>query len=223
VGFKREEAQIFDTWYTLGMRGTGSADIAVQDLFVPERRSVALTAFDNPGSAYRGPLYRFGAWIDALRIASTVLGIAGAALEALVQLAASKTPNFTQTTLADRSTAQDGVARARAQLDAARSYIRTTVLDAWDFVRSEGSPRITVAEGVPLGLAGSFGVQAAVQVVDRVYELAGTTAIREEHPIQQYFRDVQTLRQHAIASANRFESLGKILLGRQSDWGFYYT
>ena len=90
-------------------------------------------------------------------------------------------------------------------------------------MQSNGSPRITVAEGVPLGLAGSFGMQSAVQAVDRVYELAGTTAIRDEQPFQRYFRDVQTLRQHAIASANRFQSLGQILLGRQSDWGFYYT
>ncbi|MGD9894645.1 MAG: acyl-CoA dehydrogenase family protein, partial [Dehalococcoidia bacterium] len=223
VAFKRDEAAIFDTWHTLGMRGTGSADFAVQDLFVPARRAVALVAFDHPGRAYRGPLYRFGAWIDALRIASTALGIAGAALDALVELAATKTPNFTQTTLADRTNVQDGVARARAQIDAARSYIQTTVSDAWQFVQRTSSPRITVAEGVPLGLAGSFGMQSAVQAVDRVYELAGTTAIRDEQPFQRYFRDVQTLRQHAIASANRFESLGKILLGRQSDWGFYYT
>jgi indole-3-acetate monooxygenase len=223
VVFKREEAEIFDTWHTLGMRGTGSTDFGVQNLFVPERRSVVIAAFDHPGSAFRGPLYRFGVWIDPLRIASTVLGIARAALDAFVDLAAAKTPNFTQTALADRSTVQDGVARARAQIDAAHSYIHTTVSDAWQFVHRDGSPRITVNEGVPLGLAGSFGVQSAVQAVDRVYELAGTTAIREEHPFQQYFRDVQTLRQHAIASVNRFESLGKILLGRQSDWGFYYT
>jgi hypothetical protein len=59
--------------------------------------------------------------------------------------------------------------------------------------------------------------------MDRIYEMAGSTAFREEHPFQQYFRDVQTLRQHAIASAARFESLGKVMLGRQSDWIFYYV
>jgi alkylation response protein AidB-like acyl-CoA dehydrogenase len=96
------------------------------------------------------------------------------------------------------------------------------VSDAWEFVQREGSPRITVAEGAPLDLAASFGMRSAVQAVDLVHETAGTTTIREEHPFQQYFRDVHGLSHHAIASSNRFESFGKIVLGRQSDWVFYY-
>src|SRR5215213_9287723 len=39
VFFKAEEVQILDTWYSTGMRGTGSADFAVEDVFVPERRT----------------------------------------------------------------------------------------------------------------------------------------------------------------------------------------
>jgi alkylation response protein AidB-like acyl-CoA dehydrogenase len=73
-----------------------------------------------------------------------------------------------------------------------------------------------------MGLAGSFGVELAVQAVDTLQGLAGTTGIRAEHPFQQYFRDVHTLNQHALASAARFESLGQLILGRQSDWPFYY-
>lgn len=221
VFFPRGEAEILDTWHTLGMRGTGSADFRVNDVFVPEHLSFMLGPFDKPGTAYTGPLYRIGVWIDALRIAITVLGIAGAAVDDFVGLAGAKVPSFFQTALADRSRVQDGVARARAQVEAARSYIYSTVREAWQYVQS--GPRITVNEGVPLGLAASFGVHSAVQAMDIVYELAGTTAIREEHPFQQRFRDVQTLRQHAIASVNRFESLGKIMLGRQSDWAFYYV
>lgn len=221
VLFRRDEAEILDTWHTLGMRGTGSADFRVRDLFVPEHCTFVLGPFDHIGSAFSGPLYRMGVWIDPLRIAMTVLGITGAAVDAFVDLAAAKVPSFMQTALADRPRVQDGIARARAQVDAARSYILSTAADAWQFVQ-EGS-RITINEGVPLGLAASFGMQSAVQAMDIVYEMAGTTAIREEHPFQQYFRDVQTLRQHAIASTNRFESLGKVMLGRQSDWVFYYV
>lgn len=220
VFFRREEAQILDTWHTLGMRGTGSADFAVRDVFVPERRSFVLGPFDHPGRAFTGPLYRFGLWLDPARIAITALGIARAALDAFLDLAITKIPTLTQTTLADRSGVQDGVARSRALIDAARSYIYATVGEAWQFVQS--GARITIAEGVPLGLAGSFGMQAAVQAVDMVYSMAGSTAFREEHPFQQRFRDVHTLSQHAIASAARFESLGKVMLGRQSDWLLYY-
>jgi alkylation response protein AidB-like acyl-CoA dehydrogenase len=221
VHFRRDEAEILDTWHTLGMRGTGSADFRATDVFVPERRGFVLGPLDHPGRAYAGPLYRLGTWIDPSRIAITALGVARAALDAFMDLAVAKTPTLMQTALADRSSVQDGVARARALIDAGRSYIHTTVSDAWQFV--QGGPRITVAEGVPLGLAGSFGMRAAVQAVDLVYDMAGSTAFRQEHPLQQYFRDVHTLSQHAITSAARFESLGKVMLGRQSDWALYYV
>jgi alkylation response protein AidB-like acyl-CoA dehydrogenase len=58
--------------------------------------------------------------------------------------------------------------------------------------------------------------------VDVLQGLAGTTGFRVEHPFQQYFRDLHTLNQHALASAARFESLGKLILGRPSDWAFHY-
>jgi alkylation response protein AidB-like acyl-CoA dehydrogenase len=221
VFFRRDEAEILDTWHTMGMRGTGSADFAAKDVFVPERRSFVLGPFDHPGSAFTGPLYRFGIWLDPARIALTGLGIARAALDAFMELAATKTPTLMQTALADRSSVQDGVARARALIDAARGYAYATLSDGWQFV--QGGTRITIAEGVPLGLAGTFGMQAAVQAVDLIYNMAGSTAFREEHPFQQCFRDVRTLGQHAIASAARFESLGKVMLGRQSDWLLYYV
>ncbi len=221
VFFRRAEAEILDTWHTLGMRGTGSADFVARDVFVPARRGFVLGPLNQPGSAFTGPLYRFGFWLDPVRIALTSLGIARAALDAFMDLALTKTPTLSQMTLADRSSVQDAVARARALIDAARSYAYATLSDAWGLV--QGGARITIAEGMPLGLAGSFGMQAAVQAVDLIYTVAGSTAFREEHPFQQYFRDVHTLSQHAVASAARFESLGKVMLGRQSDWPLYYV
>jgi alkylation response protein AidB-like acyl-CoA dehydrogenase len=58
VFFPRESATILDTWHTLGMRGTGSADIAVTDLFVPEHRTVPVAPLRDPPPGFEGPLYR---------------------------------------------------------------------------------------------------------------------------------------------------------------------
>jgi len=55
-----------------------------------------------------------------------------------------------------------------------------------------------------------------------VHRCAGTNAIRTESRFQQYFRDVHTISQHAFLSSARFESIGKLLLDRDSDWPFYY-
>ena len=74
---------------------------------------------------------------------------------------------------------------------------------------------------VHIGLAASFALEAAVQAVDLLYSSAGTTAFRDESPLQKRFRNLQTLRQNAIASWSRYESLGKMILGRPSDWPFH--
>ena len=57
------EAEIVDTWHTLGMRGTGSHDIKLTEVFIPERRTFIMRPFDHPGSAFRGPLYAFRLWL----------------------------------------------------------------------------------------------------------------------------------------------------------------
>ena len=168
---------------------------------------------------FASPLYRMGLIIDAVRIAQVGVGIAQGALEEFIELAAAKTPAYTATLTADRATVQERVARAQALIQAGRHTLRATVADAWESVQD--GPRITGPTCVPMGLAASFALDAAVQAVDLLYASGGTTAFRDESPLQKRFRDLQTLRQNAIASWSRYESLGKLILGRQSDWAFH--
>ena len=105
-------------------------------------------------------------------------------------------------------------------IDAGRHYLYGAFGEAWEYVQS--GRRIGLEQGIPLALAGSFAVDSACIAVDLVHASAGTTAIRNEYRFQQYFRDVHTASQHAFGSISRFESIGKLMLGRQSDWGFYY-
>jgi alkylation response protein AidB-like acyl-CoA dehydrogenase len=187
---------------------------------VPAHRTAVLGPHDHPASAYTGPLYRFGLWLGITQIPATALGIARAALDDLLKLAAAKTPNFNRSVLADQPVVRDRVARARALIDAGRATLYAAVDDAWRFVQEGG--RITGDACIPLGLAASFAMEAATQAVDLVHAVAGTTAIREEYPFERHFRDVHTLSQHALSSSARFESLGTIMLGRRSDWALYY-
>jgi alkylation response protein AidB-like acyl-CoA dehydrogenase len=212
------EVEIVENWNTLGMRGTGSHDLRLTDVFVPERRT-AHVDLDHPGTAYQGPLYRMGLWLDGVRIAITGLGVARAALEAFTDFAQSKTPTGGQSVLADHAVVRDQVARARAMIEAGRATVYQSVTDGWEYV--QGGARVTAAEGVSIGLAASFGVDLAVQAVDTLQGLAGTSGFREEQPFQRYFRDLHTLNQHAFASAARYASLGALILGRPSDWPFY--
>lgn len=221
VFFRADQAEVLDNWQAMGMRGTGSHDFRVQDIFVPNHRAWAMGPWEIKNPAYAGPLYRMAAWAIAPWQASVTLGIARAAIDGLLELAgAGKTPSYTMTSIADRQVVQDRVARARAVVDAARSYIQVTATAALEFVQT--APKLDMEHGLPLALAGSFGIEASAQAVDLVHACAGTSAIRGERPFEKYFRDVHTLTQHAFSSPSRFESIGKLLLGRETDWGFYY-
>lgn len=218
--FPTTEAEIIDTWHTLGMRGTGSHDFKLTDAFVPERRAYIMAPFDHPGSAFRGPLYGFRLWLAGPPIASVALGIARAALEDMLVLAGRKTASYTQVALGDRPTIQDRLARAKAMVDAARSYLYRTLDDTWTYL-ARGA-KITPDQGIPVQLAASHAIESAVKAVDLLHTCAGTTGIRNEHRFQQHLRDIHTVSQHAFGSAERFESIGKLLLGKTSDWGFFY-
>ena len=70
-------------------------------------------------------------------------------------------------------------------------------------------------------LATTHANLAAARAVDLVHAVAGTSAIRNEYRFQRYFRDVHTMTQHAFTSASRYESVGALMLGVESDWPFF--
>jgi hypothetical protein len=70
-------------------------------------------------------------------------------------------------------------------------------------------------------LATTHAIVCAAKAVELVHAAAGTSSIRNEYQFQKYFRDVHTITQHAFASASRYESVGALMLGAESDWGFF--
>jgi indole-3-acetate monooxygenase len=208
-----------DTWHSLGLRATGSTNFGVDKLLVPRDRSYVLGPWESTEGSFAAPLYRMGLIIDAVRIAQVGVGIAQGALDDFIDLATSKVPAYTVRLTADRETVQERVARAQALIQAAREALRATVREGWAAVQA--GPRITGHRCLPMGLAAAFALDASVQAVDLLYESAGSTAFREECPLQRRFRDLQTLRQNAVTSWSRYESLGKLILGRPDDWPFH--
>jgi indole-3-acetate monooxygenase len=214
-----KDAVIVDTWRTLGMRGTGSHDVLMTDVFVPSRRTALLAPYDKPGSAYQGPLYKLTAWTAISVVATVPLGIARAAIDDLVQLAARKTPSYLATPLRDRSTVQALIGEAEATLGAARAYIYEALREVWD--KALQGRVIDMPGKMKLQLAATHAVTNAARVVDLAHAAAGTTGIRDEHRFQRHFRDVHTITQHAYTSAGRYESGGQYFLGVPIEWPFY--
>jgi alkylation response protein AidB-like acyl-CoA dehydrogenase len=214
-----DKATILDTWHTLGMRGTGSDDVVVSDQFIPERHTALWLPLEKPGTAYQGPLYRLTIWVPIALLAPPALGIARAAIDGLIELARIKTPSFTASSLGRRQVVQRQVAEAEATLGAGRAYLYDTFQENWAVVVRGGE--ITVDRKLKMQLAASHAVICAAKAVDLVHAAAGASSIRNEYKLQQYFRDVHTITQHAFVSASRYESVGAVMLGAESDWGFF--
>jgi alkylation response protein AidB-like acyl-CoA dehydrogenase len=214
-----EKAKILDTWHTLGMRGTGSDDVVVSDLFIAERYTAPMEPLEKPGPAYQGPLYRLTVWVPIALLVPPALGIARAAIDELIELAGAKTPSFTGSALGQRQVVQRQVAEAEATLGAGRAYLYETYRDSWE-AAVQGS-QITLDQKRQMQLAMCQGVACAARAVDLVCAAAGTSSIRNEHTLQRHFRDVHTITHHAFVSASRYESAGMLMLGLESDWGFF--
>ncbi len=213
------QVTILDTWHTLGMRGTGSQDVVVSDIFVPERHTALLAPLEQPGMTYRGPLYRLALWVAVAFLACSALGIARAAIDDLIALARTKTPSYTSAGLSQRQVVQRQVAKAEATLGAGRAYLYTTFQETWD--AAVRGAQIPLDQKLHIQLAASHAIVCAAKAVELVHAAAGTSSIRNEYQFQRYFRDVHTITQHAFASASRYESVGARMLGMESDWGFF--
>ena len=214
-----DKAKIVDTWHTLGMRGTGSHDVAVENVFIPECYTALLAPLEKPGKGFEGPLYRIGVWLGTSSLAAPALGIARAAVDELVRVARIKTPSYSASTLARSQIVQRQVAQAEATLGAGRAYLFETFRESYA-AAARGEP-ITQEHKINMQLAASHAVACAAQAVDLVHAAAGASAIRNEYKFQRWFRDVHTITQHAFCCASRYESAGALMLGAETDWGFF--
>ena len=207
----RDEVELVDTWHTSGMRGTFSADVQIDDAFVPARRIAHLKRWIERAPAFAGPLYGTCPWLAAQGEAVVSLGIAGAAIDKLVDLSLRKTPGYGRTPLHAREMAQHHAARASALLDASRVFLHDTIAQAYADAQRDGW--FSNATRLRCQLAACFAAESCAEAVDLVCQAAGTSAGRSEHGIERHHRDVHFLAKHASKSYARYEDVGKILFG----------
>ncbi len=212
------EAQIITTWDPMGMRGTGSNDIAANDVFIPTDRAPLFRPFSiDPGPSFSGPLYKLGIMPTILGNAVVALGIARRAIDESIGLLQTKTPAHFQTQPAQRTTVQMHLGRAEATLSAARAYFYDSLAAAWEV--AEAGNTIGTEERKHLQLAAAYAAESAAKAVDYIHASVGGNGVLEaQHSFARHFRDVHTITQHALCSATRFESMGQVMLGMKTDW-----
>jgi indole-3-acetate monooxygenase len=217
VYFPREGCEIIDTWDVMGMRGTGSNDISVTDVYVPKSRTFPMVPDFEPGSHYQGPLYRLPlAGVLATGIPTPMLGVARRALDEVTDLARTKTPVASSSPLKERASAQVQLGRAEAILRSGRLLLLDGLSGAWR--RCVDGETHSLEQKADLLLAMAHAMSGAVQAVELACSIAGTTAFRATSPLERCFRDVQTMRHHVWASEQRYGTFGQVRLGVPPDF-----
>lgn len=215
VLFPRAAFTVHDAWDVAGLRATGSDDIELDGARAPAVRSASLI---TQAPLVDAPLYAFPPFgLLALSIASVALGIAGAALGDLVDLAGGKTPTGSTRPLAARPDTQARVARGRAAVDAAAALIAAAVGDAWEAARA-GDP-IGVERRAALRRAATHATETAAAVTSDMYALGGGTSVYASSPLQRRHRDVHVATQHALIAPATWELTGRLALGLETDAG----
>jgi len=217
IFLRAQDCEIIDTWNAMGMRGSGSDDIQVNDAYVPSTRTLLMVADFEPGSHYQGPLYRFPAMgIVCIAIAPLTLAIARSAIDEVKAVAQGKTPFAATKLLREKSFAQSAIAQAEAALRSGRSLLYATLEEAWK--KALAGEKLSLEGRADLLLAATNASQSSARAVELMYSVSGATAIYKRSPLERHFRDMEVLKQHGFASQSRWETVGQVYLGLEPDF-----
>ncbi|MEQ9639898.1 MAG: acyl-CoA dehydrogenase family protein [Alphaproteobacteria bacterium] len=206
--FPVEQAEILDTWDTIGLRGTGSDSYDLHDVFVPE--TFSSTREDLSLRKEPAPLYAF-TWsgLYAVGVAACATGMARGMLAALIELAKTKTPRGLSR-LAESPSLQHQIARSEARLGSAEAFVVATLQD----VRTRCGPvdAVEVPDRAAVRLACTHAIHSAIEIADFAYKQAGIDAIYPASVFQRRFRDIHTLSQQIQSRDAHYEAVGRVLL-----------
>jgi len=211
--YPKSIARIIDTWDVSGLRGTGSHDIEVADLFVPEERT--FSALDLRARV-TGPMNRMhGFDLAGCGFCCVGLGVARAAIDEFVELAQVKVPRSSTELLRDRAIVQAKIGEAEAVLRSGRALLFDVVEDMWETVLA--ARPITERQRADLRLAMTHAAQSAGTATHMVCAAAGTTSIFTKSPLERYARDAEVVTRHNQLQFVNYEAVGRTVLGLESN------
>ncbi|NUT52013.1 MAG: acyl-CoA dehydrogenase [Saccharothrix sp.] len=203
-----EEVETADTWHTTGLRGSGSRDYAITDVFVPEDHSFS---FGTPLSR-SGPLAAPDAFVR--NMPGVPLGLARAALDYAREHAMGRVDGMTGERWSDDYRVQVTIGEAEMDFQAARHAVYGSLDRQWELLASGRSPdELTPDERIATVLPRTNAFRAARRIVTALYDLLATTSIYQPSPMDRWLRDATTMCQHVIVQDRVVQSAGAHLLG----------
>ncbi|WP_103351691.1 3-hydroxy-9,10-secoandrosta-1,3,5(10)-triene-9,17-dione monooxygenase oxygenase subunit [Amycolatopsis sp. CA-128772] len=198
---------IVDVWDTIGLRGTGSNDIVVEDVFVPQHRALSFIATSKckvPGQAVNpGPLYRlpYGS-VHPTTITAPIIGMAQGAYDAHVEHQRKRV----RAAYAGEQSKEDPFAKVRiaeaaSEIDAAWLQLTRNIEELYELAKRE--ERLPADLRLRVRRDQVRGTERAISAIDRLFENSGGRAIQRGTPIQRFWRDAHAGRVHAANDAER--------------------
>ncbi|MGD1208853.1 acyl-CoA dehydrogenase [Mycobacterium seoulense] len=196
-----DQVEVADTWHTAGMRGTGSHDVIVTDVLVPDHRMVSVAdiyAGTAPGAqAHDAPTYRWP-MVPALALVASmpVLGAAERVTELFAERLGGRVLAYSGVAQKDQPAAQIRLASARVRLRGLRALVDETAGGIEDLVvRGERVSRSVRAEA---RLAAAHTVHESKAVIADLVEASGASAQFLSNPLQRFKRDVDIAAGHVV-------------------------
>lgn len=196
---KQDDYRIIDAWNAMGLRGTGSNDVEVKDVFVPEHMTLAVKdvaggptpgSAVNPGVLYTLPVFALFPYV----LSGSALGNAQACVDDYVDIARHRASTYNRAKLGDLQTTQIKVAEASAKVDAARLIMRRTCIDAMDDARRGRVP--AMAEKTKYRRDGAYAVNLCTEAVELLFSASGARGLYTSGALQRQFRDAHAINAH---------------------------
>ena len=210
-----KQAKIEMTWDTVGLKGTGSHDLVIEDVVVPDTWTfVRGEASKRPETFFKYP---------ALSLATQVLtvvgiGVAAAALEEFRLLAPNKASITGGSEIGLRPVTQYEFAQANAEFQAARAWFYQSIQQVWQSV--SGGDQATTAQMSSMRLSCTHATRVAAQVCRKMQMLAGMTAIYNHNPFSRFVNDCNVITQHAFMGDSTLQNAAAVSFGLQPTTGY---
>ena len=217
----RTDYKILDTWSATGLRGTGSNDVEVNDAFVAEPMTLAVSNLDggptpgsaiNPNALYTLPVFSLFPYV----LSGVAVGNAQACLDDYVEVARHRASTYNRTKLGDLQSTQIKIAEASAKIDAARLIMRSTCIEAMADARRGHFPDI--AAKTKTRRDGAFAVNLCTEAVSLLFAASGARGLFTSAALQRQFRDAHAINSHLAFNFDAAgTNFGRVALGLPSE------
>src|SRR5882724_6804816 len=217
----KRDYKIVDTWNASGLRGTGSNDVEVSEVFVAEPMTLEVAdvaggptpgSAVNPNALYALPVFSLFPYV----LSGVALGNAQACLDDYIEIARHRASTYNRARLADLQSTKIKIAEASAKIDAARLIMRSTCIQAMSDARAGHIP--DMAAKTRSRRDGAYSVNLCTEAVSLLFAASGARGLYTNGALQRQFRDAHAINSHIAFNFDAAgTNYGRVALGLPSE------